>query len=169
MQVLHKKWLPTKNGNLNLTHCVKFLIWPPNTRMIRFPGASKDVRLYPINNIPSTGYRSKHGTGYIIKTDTMLFMPYFESLVYRSKGVSCGIIVVNYSPPKYEYHQTNILLKINLNNYPGHLSMPLLGTRIETSLFNSNISIPGVRFMCCNIKNISRQTHVKIQLPIDIK
>ena len=71
----------------------------------------------------------------------------------RRKYITYGRIFVYYSPPKDDMYSTLITVGGKFIKYPGEFSTQTADLITETLLFNSNISTPEARFMCCNINN----------------
>ena len=65
-----------------------------------------------------------------------------------------GCIVVYFRPLKDDLNRVLLTVKVNLINYTGNVRTPTLDLNTEYLLFNSVVSTPGARYMCCNI-NIS--------------
>ena len=64
-----------------------------------------------------------------------------------------GHIVVDYCPPKYDPYHTWLTVVGNLIKHPGEFITQSAYLNTEKSLFNSTISTPELRFMCCDIKD----------------
>ena len=66
--------------------------------------------------------------------------------------VAFGRILVNYRPQKYYSVGGNLI------NFPGGVSTPTADLDTSKLLFNSVVSTPGRKYMCCDIKNFNLGT-----------
>ena len=63
-----------------------------------------------------------------------------------------GRIVVGRLPQKDDPYHTHLIVGGNLIKCPGYFSTLTADLKTEKLLFNSTISAPEARFMCCDIK-----------------
>ena len=82
-------------------------------------------------------------------TETIFFIR--RSLVPNRQKVTYGRIVVNIYPMKGETHCTRLTVGVNLIDYTGDLSTPMVYLTNLNVFLNSTISTPGSLFMTSNI------------------
>jgi hypothetical protein len=89
--------------------------------------------------------------GRVKHTDTIFFIS--RDAVPKDRTVTYGRIVVSIRPQKDEPLRTRLTVGGNLIDYPGDVSTPTADLVTAKILFNSVVSTPDAKLMCCDVKN----------------
>ena len=104
--------------------------------------------------------------------DTIFFIAKFQVPRYQIKVVKYGRIVVFCCPKKEDPYKVQLTLGVNLIFYSGDVRTPTADITTAKLIINSTISMPGARYMCCDLENFFLVTPLSqyeyIKLPIDI-
>ena len=98
--------------------------------------------------------RLKQGMpGLVECTEKMFFIDKQDILVYSWKGVTYGIVVVDYHSDKNEPHCTRLTMGGDRANYPGDCGTPTVILNTVKLLLNSIVLTIDAHFMTINIKD----------------
>ena len=98
------------------------------------------------------GRLSQGEGGRVEGIDTTLFVAKYQVPRDRIKDVAYGRIVVDYQPQKEEPYRIRLTVGVNLICYSGDVRTPTSDITTANLIINSTVSMPGARYMCCDLE-----------------